>query len=228
MTINIEGIRPLLERGNWYHTFEVCGIKTPGTYDYTDVLPTIEIPNIKGKTILDVGCSDGFFSMYFERHGARVKGLDSNAYDGKTAIENLLSYDAIFQKKYSNNSDYKRFESIYSTLGLANSNKFNLIKNIFDLDMEFIQGSCYDLNKIERHDVVFCGSLIEHLRDPVTAIEQMYLNAREFVIIDLSSVMPKIFNIPRLNLMRYTAGGGSFYKSLSKSNWSAYLVLEPD
>ena len=23
-------------------------------------------------------------------------------------------------------------------------------------------------------------------------------------------------------------GGGSFYKSLSKSNWSAYFVLEPD
>lgn len=89
----------LLSDGYWYHTFEINGITTPGVYDFRKVIKSINFPSMQGKTVLDVGCSDGFFSSYFEAMGAhKVVGLDINKYDGSKAIDNLERYDEIYKK----------------------------------------------------------------------------------------------------------------------------------
>jgi tRNA (mo5U34)-methyltransferase len=62
----------------WRHSIEVApGISTPG--DPTKrILRRIRLPDdLTGKSVLDVGCSDGFFSFEAERRGAsRVVGFD--------------------------------------------------------------------------------------------------------------------------------------------------------
>ena len=70
--------------GPWFHNMEVGGVRTAPDhflFDYPNVvfqrfakaLP----PDLSGKSVLDIGCNGGFYSMEMKRRGAaRVLGID--------------------------------------------------------------------------------------------------------------------------------------------------------
>jgi len=72
------------ELAPWFHNMPIGGVWTApdhflGDYPmikwrcYSDAIPQ----DLRGKTILDIGCNGGFFSMEMKRRGvARVVGLD--------------------------------------------------------------------------------------------------------------------------------------------------------
>jgi tRNA (mo5U34)-methyltransferase len=74
------------ELGPWFHNMDLKGVRTaPGHFlgDYPQVkwrtfahaLPA----DLAGKTVLDVGCNAGFYSLEMKRRGAaRVVGIDSD------------------------------------------------------------------------------------------------------------------------------------------------------
>ncbi len=64
----------------WRHRIRLPdGSITPGTQDTAAQLAVMDLPaDLTGKTVLDIGCSDGFFSFECERRGAaRVVGFDN-------------------------------------------------------------------------------------------------------------------------------------------------------
>ena len=66
----------------WRHRIQLPGgIVTPGSQDTGVTLTRMGLPDdLSGKRVLDVGCSDGFFSFECERRGADyVLGIDSFA-----------------------------------------------------------------------------------------------------------------------------------------------------
>lgn len=65
---------------HWRHRIPLPdGTVTPGSQDTLSQLPTIGLPDdLTGKSILDIGCSDGFFSFECEKRGAaRVLAVDN-------------------------------------------------------------------------------------------------------------------------------------------------------
>ena len=56
-----------------YHVIEVApGIETPGAFDMRPDLARFHFPaTLEGRSVIDVGASNGFFSFHFERLGAR-------------------------------------------------------------------------------------------------------------------------------------------------------------
>src|SRR5919204_3541158 len=72
--------------GDWFHNLDLAGVRTAPDHflgDYPrDFWRCIEntIPwDLRGKTVLDVGCNAGFFSIEMKRRGAdRVLGIDSD------------------------------------------------------------------------------------------------------------------------------------------------------
>ena len=207
-------IEKILCEGNWYHTFEYENIKTKGTFNYIETIKELNLPSFENMNVLDVGCSDGFFSKYFSDtlNAKNVIGIDINKYDGGVAFEVLNSYKEDFEKKYESHNDFPALQKAYAELGLENSNKFNFIKKIFNIEnIIYEYGSIYDLSKFQDTDVVFCGSLFEHLRDPITAIEQLYQSTKNFCIIDISNTF-KSMRIGNKPYLEYTNSGGNFYK----------------
>jgi SAM-dependent methyltransferase len=168
--------------------------------------------------VLDVGCSDGFFSKYFldNLNANYVLGLDINKYDGSVAFDVLKSYENNFKEKYKNHNDFQELKEEYMSLGLNSPNKYLLIKKIYGLNMDFKEGSIYNLEDFNNFDVTFCGSLLEHLRDPITAIEQLYLATNEFCIIDVSNTFSTKF-LRRKPYIEYTNSGGNFFKYSNES-----------
>ncbi len=72
--------------GEWFHNLEVGGIQTApfhplGDYPrvkwrrFADAIPA----DLRGQTVLDIGCNAGFYSQEMKRRGAdRVVGIDSD------------------------------------------------------------------------------------------------------------------------------------------------------
>jgi tRNA (mo5U34)-methyltransferase len=74
------------ELGSWFHNIDLNGVKTAPDHFLGDY-PSVKwqsfahaVPNdLTGKSVLDIGCNAGFYSMEMKRRGAsRVLGLDSD------------------------------------------------------------------------------------------------------------------------------------------------------
>lgn len=84
---------------HWHHKFEVFpGVVTPGTYDPQFLLEKLQLPDdMTGLRALDIGPSDGFFSMHMARRGAQVTAVDYRPKNGHgfEAMEQLtgLKFD---------------------------------------------------------------------------------------------------------------------------------------
>lgn len=214
-------LKELFENGKWYHCFRHEGLISNGTYDVEKYLDRYGFDDsYYGKTVLDVGCSDGYFSIWMKKQGAkRVLGVDSNKYDGSLAFVPSNALKQSHEQKYMQYSnDYTTFKEVYENLGLSNPNKLLLMKKLLGLDVDFMNGSIYDLSPYGEFDVVMCNDLLEHLRDPITAVEQLYFTTREKCIITVSSAMKTNWFDRNKPLATYVAdiGGGSFF-NLSES-----------
>src|SRR5262245_51776091 len=66
----------------WVHQIDLGqGIVTPGAWDTPAVLERLQLPDLTGQSVLDIGSWDGFYSFAAERRGAaRVLATDSLAW----------------------------------------------------------------------------------------------------------------------------------------------------
>jgi tRNA (mo5U34)-methyltransferase len=62
----------------WHHTFEIApGVVTPGNYDPGFLIEKMQLPaDLSGLRALDIGPSDGFFSLHLRHRGAEVVAVD--------------------------------------------------------------------------------------------------------------------------------------------------------
>src|SRR5947207_902763 len=100
-----ERIRELIAaHGRWWHQIEFApGVITPGDDSNRMKLPILDglgFPkNLGGRRILDVGCSDGFFSFEAEKRGAEVVAIDfiPETYTGFATARRILGSRATYQ-----------------------------------------------------------------------------------------------------------------------------------
>jgi tRNA (mo5U34)-methyltransferase len=143
----------------WYHTLELPGgVVTPGWFDlraHTEKLPW---PDVRGKRCLDVGTYDGFYAFELERRGAaEVVATDipgHEDWDWPAAVRGS-SPDAL------------------AALTGEKGRGFDLARDALGSKVEKRPLSAYHLSpeQVGTFDVVVCGSLMLHLRDPVRALE---------------------------------------------------------
>lgn len=144
----------------WYHTIDVRpGLATSGWWDLRHALPLIPFPDVRGKRCLDVGTWDGFFAFELERRGAaEVVALDVpdlGALDYPAAVRAAPAFDPV------------RDQQQERPVG------FRLLQAALGSKVQWRGLSIYDLTPeaTGSFDVVFIGSLLVHLRDPVRALE---------------------------------------------------------
>jgi len=76
-------LRAEVGRRTWFHTIDLGnGVRTPGQKDTPSEVRNFQIPaDLTGKTVLDIGAYDGFYSFEAERRGAaRVVAADEWAW----------------------------------------------------------------------------------------------------------------------------------------------------
>lgn len=144
-----EGIR-------WYHSLELApDYVTPGIFDLRGVVDKYCLPErMDGVRALDVGTWDGFWAFEMERRGAEVTAIDLDD-------ERELDWPA--------NRRPDTFNEVPRGTG------FHLAKEVLGSNVNRVQCSIYNAlpEDFGTFDVVFCGSVLIHLRDQVLAIERI-------------------------------------------------------
>ena len=152
----------------WYHTLDLGnGVVTDGMFDTRPVEGRVMLPDdLSGKRCLDVGTMDGFWAFAMERRGAAevvaVDLEDPEALDWPASLRpNVV--------KTMDETKGTRFELARQALG---SKVTRVLRSVYDLDD--------DLGKF---DLVFCGDMLAHLKDPATAVERLRSVSRDTAIV---------------------------------------------
>ena len=144
----------------WYHTVELApGVATPGWFDLRPVVDRMPWPDVAGRRCLDVGTYDGFLAFELERRGAaEVVAID---------IEDHARWD--WPARTRALGPARLAEMVGQRKGLG----FDIAREVLGSAVRYAERSVYDLDPVEdgEFDVVVCGSLLLHLRDPVRALE---------------------------------------------------------
>jgi tRNA (mo5U34)-methyltransferase len=83
-TADAAGLREVVASRTWFHTIDLGnGVITPGQKDTRTELAHLRLPaELTGRTVLDIGAYDGFYSFEAERRGAsRVVAADHWAWN---------------------------------------------------------------------------------------------------------------------------------------------------
>jgi tRNA (mo5U34)-methyltransferase len=146
----------------WYHTLELGpGATTPGWFDLRPIVDRMPWPDVRGKRCLDVGTYDGFLAFELERRGA--------AEVVATDIEDHSRWDWPARTRAVGPERLAQIAGPRKGLG------FEIAKEALGSSVLRVQRNVYDLDPDQdgRFDVVVCGSLLLHLRDPVRALERI-------------------------------------------------------
>lgn len=141
---------------DWYHTLELApDYTTSGIFDLRGVVDHYGLPDrMNGMTALDVGTWDGFWAFEMERRGAKVTALD---------LDDMADLDWPAVRRPATFPETRRGDG------------FRLAKEVLGSSVERVDRSIYDAlpEDLGQFDVVFCGSVVIHLRDQVLAIERI-------------------------------------------------------
>ena len=153
----------------WYHTIDLGnGILTSGIYDHRPFLEFYGIPeNLSGKRVLDIGTASGFFAFEMEKRGAKVTA---------TELKKWEEHD--FGPLYVPD---KPIEVLQSYL----HEPFNAAKRILRSRVKKRKINIYRLSpkSVGFFDIVFCSSVLLHLRDPVKALWRIRKVTKDLAII---------------------------------------------
>lgn len=152
-----------VESTTWYHTLELRpGIVTPGLFDHRPYVERYGLPeDLTGLRALDVGAQDGFWSFELERRGAEVVALD---------LEDPASLDWPPRLR---EEGVKRMGGGFP---LADGSAFGIARRALESSVQRRTVTIYDADAEQlggKFDLVFCGSVLLHLRDPMLALERM-------------------------------------------------------
>jgi tRNA (mo5U34)-methyltransferase len=144
---------------HWYHTMEVApGVVTPGWFDLRPVLDTMPWPDVAGKRCLDVGTYDGHLAFELERRGAAaVVAVDLSAHEEWDWPVRLRERGP---------------QALAAIAGPEKGRGFEIARDLLGSAVRREAISAYDLSpeRVGEFDVVVCGSLMLHLREPLRAL----------------------------------------------------------
>jgi tRNA (mo5U34)-methyltransferase len=183
-------------REHWYHTLELApGVVTPGWFDLRGVAGQVLPARLDGLRCLDVGTFDGFWAFELEKRGASevvaVDIVDPRAWDWP-----VTAGDALVELLEDRKQGGRGFEIASDAFGSA---------------AQYRECSVYDLDPEEHgvFDVVFMGSLLLHLRDPVRALERLRaVCAPTGTVITMDAIDPTLTRLfPKISLARFDGEG---------------------
>jgi len=136
-------------------------------FDHRPALDRYLLPqSLSGMRCLDVGTMDGFWAFEMERRGAlEVVATDLAEVDD-------LDWPPLWRAR------------VEPALDETKSARFELARDALGSKVQRVERSVYALDSdLGEFDLIFCGDLLVHLKDPITALQRMRLVCRGSTIV---------------------------------------------
>lgn len=148
----------------WFHTMELDGVMTKGIDNTQVKLKFIQMPkDLTGKTVIDVGAWDGFYSFEAERRGAEVLAIDTVKWkEGLTLVGDKIGFT----------EDKEIFHTGKRGFNFAHKILNSKVKSeeIEVMDLKVHRGD----KRFKGFDLVLCLGLLYHMKDPFGMCRVMY------------------------------------------------------
>jgi tRNA (mo5U34)-methyltransferase len=159
--LSTDELRQAVGRIRWFHQIDLGrGVVTPGFDRTLKKAQTIKLPaDLSGKSVLDIGAWDGFFSFEAERRGAqRVVAIDRQVWTAPVGPDNPWS----------------------------GQEGFNLARAALGSRVEDADVGIHELSpeRIGTFDVVLFLGVFYHLPDPLVVLERVASVTRERLIVE--------------------------------------------
>jgi tRNA (mo5U34)-methyltransferase len=149
-------LRRRVDELSWFHRIDLGnGVVTPGAADSARNLAALHLPPLAGKTVIDIGASDGFYSFAAERAGAsRVVAVEPYWGDAAHGLRAKAGFDLAHE--------------------VLDSRVEPLVSDLYDLTPE----------RVGSFDVVLMLGVLYHLRDPLLALERVANLTNELLVLE--------------------------------------------
>ncbi len=177
----------------WWHSIDLGqGVVTPG-HKSPEVL-RLEVerqrwPELRDKSVLDIGAWDGFFSFEAERRGAsRVVSLDH--YIWSVDIAQANAYHEKCRAEGTPRQDYQLMPGFWHPDTLPGQRGFNLAREALRSRVEPVVGDFMeiDLAPLGTFDMVLFLGVLYHMRHPLLALERVCRLTKELAVIETEAV----------------------------------------
>ncbi len=156
--VNSTELRAEIARYPWYHSLDLGdGVHTEGMFDHRPIENCVMLPHdLSGARCLDVATMDGYWAFAMERRGAaEVVALD-------LADPEALDWPSSLRAR------------MVKTLDETKGDRFELARQALGSKVTRVLRSVYEVDEdLGAFDLVFCGDLLVHLKDPPTAVERL-------------------------------------------------------
>jgi tRNA (mo5U34)-methyltransferase len=184
----------LVQCPEWYHSIELApGIVTPGRAPldvWERTLRNLGLPDLHGKSVLDIGAYDGFFSFAAERLGAsRVVALDEHVW-----ATDMAAYIKEWKEARALGIGVPapRDSRHWQPQTLPGKRPFDAARKLLNSNVEAVVGNfmTMDLSSLGRFDVVLFLGILYHMEDPLPAMRRIrrLLNPGGFLGIETEAV----------------------------------------
>lgn len=173
----MSALRDRVADTSWYHTIDLGGgLVTRGMVDPRGIVSSSGLPkDLAGKRVIDVGTCDGFWAFELERRGAKeVVAID---------LDSFADYDVPRSKR---EQIIEGGGDSLADVGLQPVGEgFKLARDVLGSQVKREVVNVYDLSpeNVGLFDVSFVGYLLVHLRDPQTALENIFSITRDYVVV---------------------------------------------
>ena len=176
----------------WFHSIELGeGVSSQGwksAEHLTKELEAFRLPDLRGKTVLDINAWDGFFSFEAERRGARrVVALDKMMWG-----LDLGGWTTYWQECKTRNTSplpfqdtpYWHPDTLPGKAGFDTAHSA-LSSRVEGMVADFVE---MDISTLGRFDVVLYLGSLYHMMDPLGAMRRVSAVTRELAIIETEAV----------------------------------------
>jgi tRNA (mo5U34)-methyltransferase len=187
----------------WFHSIDLGeGVVTDGLSNL--LLTEAQLPDFSGKTVLDIGAWDGYYSFTAERGGAtRVVALDHYVWGVDFAARDQYWNECRARGELP---DHERDTTEFWRPELPGRRGFELAKEALASNVEPVLAdfTTADLDAIGTFDVVLYLGVLYHMKEPLTCLERVRAVTREVAVIETSAM--RVVGVEGVPLVRFHAG----------------------
>ena len=172
----------------WFHQIDLGhGVVTPGRRGWE--FDALELPPLEGKTVLDIGAWDGYFSFEAERRGAsRVVALDH--YVWSLDLEGWERHQAERGAAGGPPVPAHEVPDLWQPQALPGKRGFDVARDALDSSVDAVVADFMeaDLGSLGRFDVVLYLGVLYHMENPLAALRRLYEVTAELAVIETEAI----------------------------------------